>query len=72
MPAPKFSLIGRGVYSLPEAARLTKIPPQRIRRWMKGYAFRSGNLNKAPSCSPAIAKGGPTASCSISAQPSLS
>jgi uncharacterized protein (DUF433 family) len=42
MPAPKFSLIGRGVYSLPEAARLTKIPPQRIRRWMEGSAFRSG------------------------------
>jgi uncharacterized protein (DUF433 family) len=33
------TLIGTGIYSIPEAARLTRIPPARIRRWVAGYAF---------------------------------
>jgi len=37
--APAFKYIGKGVYSLTEAERLTKIPRKRIRRWMEGYAF---------------------------------
>ena len=41
MPATTFRLIGSGVYSLPEAERLTKIPRKRIRRWMEGYHFVS-------------------------------
>lgn len=32
--------LGIGIYSVPEAARLTQIHPNRIRRWMKGYTFR--------------------------------
>jgi uncharacterized protein (DUF433 family)/DNA-binding transcriptional MerR regulator len=37
--ASKFSLIGRGVYSLAEAARLTRVPVKRIRRWSRGYEY---------------------------------
>jgi uncharacterized protein (DUF433 family) len=37
-----FRLIGAGIYSVPEAARLTQIPTARIRRWVKGYTYRSG------------------------------
>lgn len=36
----QFRAIGRGVYSLPEAERLTKVPRLRIRRWMGGYTYR--------------------------------
>lgn len=35
-----FRLIGRGLYSLPEAERLTGVPRSRIRRWTAGYSFR--------------------------------
>jgi uncharacterized protein (DUF433 family) len=35
-------LIGVGIYSVPEAARLTGVSTPRIRRWMTGYTFRSG------------------------------
>ena len=35
------SLIGVGIYSVAEAARLTGISTRRIRRWMKGYSYRS-------------------------------
>lgn len=41
MIQPDFRFIGRGVYSLPEAERLLRIPRKRIRRWMEGYAFTS-------------------------------
>lgn len=42
MSAPAFHLIGTGVYSLPEASRLIKVPRKRIRRWMEGYSFKYG------------------------------
>ncbi len=32
-------LIGRGLYSLTEAARLTGVPIRRIKRWVNGYHF---------------------------------
>lgn len=32
-------LIGRGVYSLTEASRLTGVPVRRIKRWVDGYHF---------------------------------
>jgi hypothetical protein len=32
--------IGFGLYTIAEAARLTSISVGRVRRWMKGYAFR--------------------------------
>jgi uncharacterized protein (DUF433 family) len=40
MVAPNYQFIGRGVYSLREAERLTGIPRVRIRRWTRGYSFR--------------------------------
>ncbi len=38
---PTFRLIGRGVYSLREARRLTGVPMRRLRRWTLGYEFTS-------------------------------
>ncbi len=35
------SLLGIGIYSVPEAARLTRIPADSIRRWLWGYRSRS-------------------------------
>ena len=32
--------IGIGYYTVPEAARLLRMPPISIRRWLGGYAFR--------------------------------
>lgn len=37
-----FRLIGRGVYSLHDAERLTGVQRKRIRRWTSGYSYRSG------------------------------
>ena len=34
-----FRFIGRGVYSIPEAAALIGLSPSRIRRWTQGYEF---------------------------------
>lgn len=42
MPGDQFRFIGRGLYSLREAHRLTGVPPKRIRRWATGYSYRSG------------------------------
>jgi uncharacterized protein (DUF433 family) len=39
MPAA-FRFIGRGVYSLREAHRITEVPAKRIRRWTTGYRFQ--------------------------------
>ncbi len=36
-------LIGLGIYSIPEASRLTKVPNQTIYRWIRGYKYRSEN-----------------------------
>jgi uncharacterized protein (DUF433 family) len=48
MPQP-FSLIGRGVYSLSEAERLTRIPAKRVRRWAQGYSYwYRGRLRHTP------------------------
>ena|SRR5260221_10390162 len=35
----ELQLIGAGLYSLTDAARLTAIPVKRIRRWMEGYEY---------------------------------
>lgn len=37
------SLIGIGAYTVPEAARLLKIPPINIRRWIGGYNFHGND-----------------------------
>jgi uncharacterized protein (DUF433 family) len=36
------NLVNTGIYSVSEAARLTRIPEGKIRRWIRGYTFRSG------------------------------
>jgi uncharacterized protein (DUF433 family) len=33
------SLLGRGVYTVPEAAHVTGVSAGRIRRWLRGYTF---------------------------------
>lgn len=49
MVPSKYRLIGAGVYSLPEAERLTRIPRARLRRWMEGYQFVSrGKRRQSP------------------------
>src|ERR1700730_3655771 len=40
--APVSSLLNTGLYTVPEASRLTRISTGKIRRWIKGYDFRSG------------------------------
>jgi uncharacterized protein (DUF433 family) len=37
------ALLNTGIYGVPEAARLTGVSPGRIRRWIKGYDFRTGD-----------------------------
>lgn len=43
-------MLGRGIYAVPEAARLTGVSTQRIRRWVIGYTYRSGEkeLSSSP------------------------
>ncbi len=36
------AFLNTGLYTVPEAARLTRVSIGRIRRWLKGYDFRSG------------------------------
>jgi uncharacterized protein (DUF433 family) len=47
------SLLGVGIYTVPEAAWMTDVSPPRIRRWMRGYKFRVGDETHA---SPAVWK----------------
>jgi len=44
------SLLGVGIYSVPEAARLTEVSANRIRRWLGGYDFKvkDGSVHKSP------------------------
>ena len=35
-------LLNTGLYSVPEAARLTRVSAGKIRRWLRGYDFKSG------------------------------
>ncbi len=32
------NLVGIGLYTIPEAARLTKVPNRNVRRWLRGYS----------------------------------
>ncbi len=36
-------LLTSGLYTVPEAARLTRVSAGKIRRWLKGYDFKSGD-----------------------------
>jgi len=48
MPS-EFHLIGKGVYTLAEAYRLTGVPSRRIVRWTQGYDFDyRGSLRHSP------------------------
>ena len=40
--APDPNLLNAGLYTVPEASRLTRISTGKVRRWIKGYDFRSG------------------------------
>lgn len=35
------SLLGIGIYTVPEASRITRVPPNRIHRWLRGYDRRT-------------------------------
>jgi helix-turn-helix protein len=37
-----FSLLGIGLYTVPEASRLTSISQGRLRRWLRGYSYSVG------------------------------
>jgi hypothetical protein len=41
------SLLGIGLYTVPEAAHLTVIPQARLRRWLQGYTYRRGDQPSA-------------------------
>lgn len=41
------SLLGVGLYMVPEAARLTGISPGRLRRWLRGDTYRAGEAHAA-------------------------
>src|SRR5579863_9135478 len=42
-------LVGIGIYTVPEAARLTGVSVGRIHRWLQGYEFRvSGRVHTSP------------------------
>ncbi len=41
--AGQSSLLGKGIYNIPEASALTGVSTGRIRRWLRGYRFRSGS-----------------------------
>ena len=43
-----FNLIGIGLYTVAEAARLTGISDVRLRGWLRGYAYRSGEVRTTP------------------------
>ena len=41
MPNSGFQFIGVGVYTVPEASRISHVSAGRIRRWLRGYTFRA-------------------------------
>ncbi len=40
---PAEKLLNTGLYTVPEAARLTRVSSGKIRRWLRGYDFKSGD-----------------------------
>jgi uncharacterized protein (DUF433 family)/DNA-binding transcriptional MerR regulator len=44
-----YRLIGRGIYAIPEASRLTRVSRRAIRRWVMGYHYSiDGDIRKSP------------------------
>jgi len=53
--------IGIGVYSVPEAARLSRVSSQRVRRWVRGYEFvapKKGRRRSPPVWQPEFGSAG--------------
>jgi len=50
-------LLGTGIYSVSEAARLSRVSASRIRRWLKGYQFatQTGVSSSLPVWTPELA-----------------
>ena len=49
-PQSDESLLGIGLYTIPEAARLTGVPSRSIRRWLLGYRYKpDGEYRERPS-----------------------
>lgn len=46
MSLATFNLLNTGIYTIPEAARLTKVSTGRIRRWIMGYNYRKGRSQR--------------------------
>ena len=46
MHETNYPLIGVGLYTVPEASRLTGVSPARIRRWIKGYTYKVGESTR--------------------------
>jgi uncharacterized protein (DUF433 family) len=42
-----FTLIGAGIYTIPDASRLTGVPLSNIRRWTQGYEYVRGGQRRA-------------------------
>src|SRR5262249_62180786 len=51
-----FHFIGVGLYTVPEASRLSRVSVGRIRRWLRGYSFttRSGRHRSPPVFLPVL------------------
>lgn len=52
-------LIGTGVYTVPQAARLVDVPAASIRRWLFGYKYKQihgGSVTRAANVTPALAQ----------------
>jgi uncharacterized protein (DUF433 family) len=45
-PVATTDLLSAGIYTIPEAARLTRVTAPRIRRWMKGYDFKTAKRER--------------------------
>jgi len=54
MAETKPTFLNTGIYTIPDASRLTRVSTGRIRRWMRGYDFQSGTGRHH---SPALWKG---------------
>ena len=39
-------LLGRGIYSVPDASRLIRISASRLRRWLRGYEYRQDGARR--------------------------
>jgi len=39
--------LGKGIYALPDASRILKIDPQKMRRWVNGYTYQR-NMERRP------------------------